>query len=805
MRATFRPDSMAVLVMLFGFAAPAWSAVTSSVSGGVLTAASDGADAIAVVCSGGNVLVNGANPGSGAAACASLTQIFVTGAAGANAVDLSAVNAASFPALIGCTIQPGDGNDVVVGSQLADEFVWNPGDDNDAIDGMAGNDRLRFNASNATETILLSNSGGSLQLTRDIGLVALSAAAVERVDLHLLGGADTVTINDLSGTPVTDLRIDLAATPGGTTGDGAADRVVVEGSPGIDQFALGAAGPDLLVTRAAQAVRVGTGEAGDLLVVNGQGLDDEYALSAATVGRIPLQLDGGAGIDRVAVTATAAAETVQLGGIVPMLAYAGNAWVNTLVVESLTLDLLAGDDQFVSTSNPAGLLSRAVHGGAGNDTLNGSASAVDQLFGGPDDDVMVWNPGGGNDVLEGDAGNDTVRFNASNAAEIIQVAPNGARVTLVRNIGNVLLDIGGVERGEIALLGGADALTVSHLGGTPMQNVAVSLDVAGSGDAAADQVELRGSGGSDAFVLAAIGGVLRVAAGGFQVDLAGAEAANDRLAIAGLAGDDTLLANAAVLGLMLLQFDGGVHGNGLAGGDRATLDGEGVAETYGIGNTPAEVTISRIVPMAGQLTTLATEVLQLNAGSGADTVNTQPLPGVRQELDGGAPTGLPGDSLNVAGFSGDVFASPIVVVGAGNIAHAGFEQSTNQMQIEAFATGRQMVPAVATSGRGFALATLNPAQDAFSVQFNFGTLFGASTAAHIHGPAARGVSAAALISLPASGANNGSFSAGPFALSPLQRDQLKSGLWYFDVHSTVAADGEVRGQFDQRQMIDGFE
>ena len=48
--------------------------------------------------------------------------------------------------------------------------------------------------------------------------------------MNALGGVDVVTIDDLSGTDVTGVNVDLAATLGGTAGDGAVDRVVVNGT-----------------------------------------------------------------------------------------------------------------------------------------------------------------------------------------------------------------------------------------------------------------------------------------------------------------------------------------------------------------------------------------------------------------------------------------------------------------------------------------------------------------------------------------------------------------------------------------------
>ena len=47
-----------------------------------------------------------------------------------------------------------------------------------------------------------------------------------------LGGADQVTVNDLTGTDVTRVNVDLAATDGG--GDGSVDNVIVNGTAAAD-------------------------------------------------------------------------------------------------------------------------------------------------------------------------------------------------------------------------------------------------------------------------------------------------------------------------------------------------------------------------------------------------------------------------------------------------------------------------------------------------------------------------------------------------------------------------------------------
>ena len=115
-----------------------------------------------------------------------------------------------------------------------DTFVWNPGDGSDTVEGQGGNDTLQFNGANVAENIDLSANGSRLRLTRDVGNVTMDVNGVEQVNVVALGGADTVTVNDLTGTGVTAVNVDLASPPGSGTGDGQADNVIVNGTNGDD-------------------------------------------------------------------------------------------------------------------------------------------------------------------------------------------------------------------------------------------------------------------------------------------------------------------------------------------------------------------------------------------------------------------------------------------------------------------------------------------------------------------------------------------------------------------------------------------
>src|SRR5262249_15136274 len=124
------------------------------------------------------------------------------------------------------------GNDVAFLGAGDDTFQWNPGDGSDVVEGQGGRDSLTFIGSNASEKIDVSAVGRRVQFTRDVGGVAMDLAGVEEIDFLALGGADVITVNDLAGTDLVDLELDLQSAVGG--GDGEADAVIVNGSRSDD-------------------------------------------------------------------------------------------------------------------------------------------------------------------------------------------------------------------------------------------------------------------------------------------------------------------------------------------------------------------------------------------------------------------------------------------------------------------------------------------------------------------------------------------------------------------------------------------
>ena len=424
------------------------------------------------------------------------------------------------------TLLGGDGNDLINGGRGSDTailgsgddtFVWNPGDGSDVVDGQDGFDTLQFNGANINETFNISAKGSRASLTRDIGNVTMDLGTMERIQIAALGGADNIVVNDLSNTGVQQVAIDLSATPGSGTGDGAADSVTVNGTSASNQITVAGAGGSVSVTGlSAQVTLAGTEGANDSLVVNGLGGNDTINAVGLAAGQIKLTIDGGSGNDTI-------------------LGSGGN-------------DFLVGGD--------------------GNDFVDGNQGS-DTAFLGAGNDTFQWDPGDGSDIVEGQDGTDTLLFNGANIGEKIDISANGSRTRLTRDVGNVVMDLNDMEHIQLNMLGGPDTITVNDLTGTDVSQVAIDLSAApagsGTGDGAADTVITNGTANNDQIKITNSGATVVVNGLAAQVKISGAEPANDSLTINGLAGDDTINASTLDAGQINLTINGGAGNDTIIG------------------------------------------------------------------------------------------------------------------------------------------------------------------------------------------------------------------------------------------------
>ena len=179
------------------------------------------------------------------------------------------------------------------------------------MEGQAGTDTLRFNGAGVAERIDLSANGNRLRFLRDIANITMDTNDVETVAFNALGGADTITVNDLAGTDVTKVRLDLAGAPGG--GDGAPTASSSTAPAATTRSPCREATARPTVTGLAATVSIGNAEpANDTLAINALAGNDVVDASALQASAIKLALDGGAGND--ALTGGAGNDTCRGDG-----------------------------------------------------------------------------------------------------------------------------------------------------------------------------------------------------------------------------------------------------------------------------------------------------------------------------------------------------------------------------------------------------------------------------------------------------------------------------------------------------------
>jgi hypothetical protein len=373
------------------------------------------------------------------------------------------------------------GNDVAFLGRGDDRFQWDPGDGSDVVEGQQARDELVFNGANAAENFDVSANGQRVRFFRDVAAITMDLDDVEKVTTNALGGADTMTVNNLAGTDAQEIRTDLAGVLGGTAGDAQADRLIVNATDAADTIAVKGVGGAVDVTGLSAKVALARAEAaGDTVTVNSLG-----------------------GTDTVDASGTAA---------------------NTLAAVALN----GGD------------LDDVLIGSAGKDALDGDRGNDVGLMG-AGDDTFTWDPGDGSDTVEGQAGADTLRFNGAAVAEKFDVSANGRRARFTRDVGNITMDLDDVENVTTNALGGADTITVNDLSGTDL--TAVDVDLAGvlggqGGDGQIDRVIANATNGADAITVAGSGGAVDVTGLPAAIGITNAEP-TDELVVNGLGGADS--------------------------------------------------------------------------------------------------------------------------------------------------------------------------------------------------------------------------------------------------------------------------
>ena len=533
----------AVLSAALWLAAEAQAAVTASVARGILTVTGGApGERIALrAASGGRLVVDVGDNGSPNFTFlrSRFTRIVVKGGLGNDRLRIDESKGA-FTNTERTTLNGGPGVDMLIGGRFAetldggtgidtvdgnpgadtvrlgagaDLFVWNPGDGNDVVNGGSELDTLRVNGSAAAEVFGAAAVGSELRLTRNLGPVVMRAQDVETVALNALGGADSLTVNDLDATDVTALNLDLAV---GGLGDLAADSVVVNGSAGTDLVQVAPSGAVVQVTGLDPQVNVtGSESANDRVTVNGLGGNDTLS-AGALAALMRVTFDGGEAND-------------ALNG--------GN-----------------GADVLI--------------GGNGNDAIDGNQGNDTALMG-AGNDTFIWDPGDGNDIVEGQGDADTLNFNGSAGAEIFAASSNGGRLLFTRNVGAIVMDTDDVETLTVNALGSTDTVTVNDLAATDVAAVNLDLGVSGASDGAIDAVTVNGTVGVDVMSLSGSAGSVTIASAAYTISVVRAAPANDTLTVNLSGGDDVLSASSLAATSVVLAINGGANDDVLVASDGA--------------------------------------------------------------------------------------------------------------------------------------------------------------------------------------------------------------------------------------------
>jgi Ca2+-binding RTX toxin-like protein len=235
--------------------------------------------------------------------------------------------------------------------------------------------------------------------------------------------------------------------------------------------------------------------------------------------------------------------------------------VNGAFTDTEVTTISGGDG---NDSITGGIGGEVIVGGPGNDTIN-ARRGNDILFGGDGDDRFLWNPGDGSDIVEGQAGTDTLEFHGSNVNENFTLSPNGSRAILTRDVAAIVMDVAATVILQLTMLGGADTFTSN-----PGLTTLTTLDI----DAGDGLDTVIGGAGNDRIVGGTAADVsadnLQGGGGDDQID---GGAGDDT--ISGGDGQDTIVGGA---GIDTIAGDGGddvVSGNqgndiimGCSGNDR---------------------------------------------------------------------------------------------------------------------------------------------------------------------------------------------------------------------------------------------
>jgi Ca2+-binding RTX toxin-like protein len=393
-------------------------------------------------------------------------------------------------ALIITTVNGGDGNDTILGTNGLDtlrgdagnDFIdgqqgndqqfggvgndviqWDPGDGSDLVEGEAGVDKLLFNGSNGAEIMEVTPNDIRIRLTRNLGNIVMDIGTVEDIEINALGGIDLVTgANGLVTRGLLRMRIDGGADNDGLTGGDTDDTIL--GGLGVDTLSGGDGNDSLNGGDGNDSMQSGIGD--DVMIWN-PGDDNDI-------------LNGDTGNDTMLFNGANVAETIAItraGQRVTFFRDVAAVTMDVGTTETLQFNGLDGVDTINVGANLAELTTVSLDLGAGNDVVN--------------------TPRTSRVIADGGADVDTLNFDALNQA--IQATANTISVGGVLVVNHINFETLANQN----TLGGIPTLTINSptadptiavttpfvsLAGTAADDVAVTSvtwvnDRGGSGDA----------------------------------------------------------------------------------------------------------------------------------------------------------------------------------------------------------------------------------------------------------------------------------------------------------------------------------
>ena len=120
--------------------------------------------------------------------------------------------------------------------------------------------------------------------------------------------------------------------------------------------------------------------------------------------------------------------------------------------------------------------------------------------------------------------------------------------------------------------------------------------------------------------------------------------------------------------------------------------------------------------------------------------------------------------------------------------------NTSTYTLSGNASGAQEVPAVTTTATGAITGSYDARTNILTYSIGWTGLSGNVTDAHIHGPAAMGVSAGVLQPLAVTTNGTTGVASGTLTLSDVEETALLAGNVYYNLHTTANINGEIRGQ-----------